>query len=62
MSFQPPYVKLRFGNFLEKSEADKFKLEIKKGGIVTTNVYLVPEVVEIKGTRLKEFLDKDKDN
>lgn len=60
MTFQPPYVKVKFGNFLEKSEADKFKLEIKKGNIVTTNIYLVPETVEVKGDRLRDNLDRER--
>ncbi len=59
MSFQPPYVKVKFGNFLEKGEADKFRTEIKKAGLVKTNVYLVPETIEVKAERLKEFYDKD---
>jgi hypothetical protein len=57
MAYLAPYIKLKFGNFVEKGEADKYKLMIKKAGIVTTNVYLVPEIVEVKPDK-----DKDKDN
>src|SRR6185436_2545810 len=48
MSFQPPYIKLKFGNFLEKPEADQYKREITNSKMVSTNIYLVPEIIEIK--------------
>jgi len=54
MSFQPPYIKLKFGNFLEKTEADQYKKEITNGQMVTTNIYLVPEIIEIKPDKNKE--------
>ena len=48
MSFQPPYIKLKFGDFLDKDEADKYKTEITDDKIVTTNIYILPELVEVK--------------
>ncbi|MEO7766280.1 MAG: SPOR domain-containing protein [Ferruginibacter sp.] len=54
MSFQPPYIKLKFGNFLERSEADDYKKEITDNKLVTTNIYLVPEIIEIKADKNKE--------
>ena len=54
MSFQPPYIKLKFGNFLEKTEADQYKKEIVENKLVTTNIYLVPEIIEIKPDKNKE--------
>jgi hypothetical protein len=54
MSFQPPFIKLKFGDFLEKDEADKYKTEIAKTKIVTTNIYIVPELVELKQDKSKE--------
>jgi hypothetical protein len=54
MSFQPPYIKLKFGNFLEKSEADQYKKDIMDNKLVTTNIYLVPEIIEIKPDKNKE--------
>ena len=48
MSFQPPYIKLKFGDFLDKDEADKYKTEITDEKIVTTNIYILPELVEVK--------------
>ena len=54
MSFQPPYIKLKFGNFLEKKEADQYKREININKMVTTNIYLVPEIIEIKPDKNRE--------
>jgi hypothetical protein len=54
MSFQAPFIKLKFGNFVEKDEAEKYHKLLVSAKIVTTNIYLVPEIVEVK-------LDKNKD-
>ena len=54
MSFQPPYIKVKFGNFLDKAEADSYRQEFIRNQLVTSNIYLVPENIEIKGDRLKE--------
>ncbi len=48
MTFQSPYIKLKFGNFAEKSEAERFRKFVTASGIVSNNIYLVPETVEIK--------------
>jgi len=48
MSFQPPYIKLKFGNFVEKPDAENMKKDILKNKIVTGSVYVVPEKIEIK--------------
>ncbi|MEO6733485.1 MAG: SPOR domain-containing protein [Ferruginibacter sp.] len=59
MSFQPPYIKLKFGNFLEKTEADQYKKDIINNKLVTTNIYLVPETIEIKPDKTKEKENPD---
>lgn len=59
MSFQPPNIKLKFGNFLEKAEAENAKKDITKNKLVTSNIYIVPETIEIKGEKIKE---KETDN
>jgi hypothetical protein len=51
MSFKPPYIQLKFGNFVEKGEADRYKTNIKRSGIVSTNIYAVPEIVEVKPSK-----------
>ena len=48
MSFQPPYIKIRFGNFLEQVDAEKYKKEIIRTKLVTNNIYLTAEIIEIK--------------
>ena len=53
MTFQFPYLKLKFGNFVDKADAERFRDLLTKMNIVTTNVYVVPEVVEVKADKLK---------
>ena len=48
MAFQAPFIKLKFGNFVEKAEAEKYRDQIMKAKYVTNNIYVVPEVVEVK--------------
>jgi len=55
MSFQPPYIKVKFGDFLEKDDADNYKTEIANAKIVSGNIYIVPDLIEVKP-------DKSKDN
>jgi uncharacterized protein YdbL (DUF1318 family) len=54
MGFQAPYVKLKFGNFVDKGDADRMRKEILKNKIVTGNIYLVPETIEVKPDKNKE--------
>jgi hypothetical protein len=55
MTFQAPFIKLKFGNFVEKADAEKYRDMIMKGKYVTNNVYIVPEVVEVKPDKTKEI-------
>ena len=56
MTFQFPNIKLKFGNFVEKADAERFRDLLGKMKIVTNNVYVVSEVVEVKPdkTKIKE--------
>ena len=54
MSFQPPYIKIKFGNFLDKAEADSYRDEISRSNFVSSNIYVVPENIEVKADKLKE--------
>ena len=54
MTFQFPYIKLKFGNFVEKPDAERFRDMLAKTNIVSTNVYVVPDVVEVKPDKLKK--------
>lgn len=46
MVFQTPYIKLKMGNFTDKSEAEKLRKALLKSEIVSGNIYLLPEMVE----------------
>lgn len=48
MTFQSPYIKLKFGNFADKAEAERFRKQVANSGIVDNNIYLVNEMVEIR--------------
>jgi hypothetical protein len=48
MSFLAPYIKLKMGNFTDKAEAERIRNELKALNIVTGNIYLVNEKIELK--------------
>ena len=54
MTYQSPFIKMKFGDFVEKKDAERYRDMIIKGKVVTGGIYLVPEMVEIKPDRLKE--------
>ena len=54
MIFQSPYIKLKFGNFLERKEADDYRKQISAAKIVSSNIYIVPEMVEVKTEKLNQ--------
>jgi hypothetical protein len=48
MSYQVPNIKIKFGNFTDKDEAEKMQKQLIALKIVTNNIYVLPEMVEIK--------------
>ena len=48
MSFQSPYIKLKFGNFLERADADRYRKIIQLQKLVNGNIYILPEMIEVK--------------
>ena len=54
MGFQPPFIKLKFGNFLTKEDAETYKKDILRLKITTGNVYLLPETIETKPDKNKD--------
>lgn len=54
MTFQAPFIKLKFGNFVEKADAEKYRDMIMKAKFTSNNIYIVPEVVEVKPDKNKE--------
>jgi hypothetical protein len=59
MSYQAPFIKLKFGNFVDKGDADHYKRMIAGSKMVKNNIYVVAEIVEIKPVENEED-DKDK--
>lgn len=54
MSYQLPNIKLKFGNFQTKEEAEDFKDQIIAQKMVAGNIYIVPDMVEIKPDKNNE--------
>ena len=52
MIFQSPFIKLKFGNFLDKNEAEDYRKQITALKIVSGNIYVVPEMVEAKTEKI----------
>lgn len=48
MVYQRPYIKLEFGNFVEKADAEKYRKLITNMGLIKNNIYTVPKTIEIK--------------
>ncbi len=57
MTFQIPNIKIKFGNFTDKDDAERYRQLITRGGIVSNNVYVVPETVEVKMDKNKQTTD-----
>lgn len=52
MTYQIPYIKLKFGNFSDKGEADKYRKLIQSQKIVSGNIYILPETIEVSPDKL----------
>ena len=48
MSYQAPFIKMKFGDFVEKEDAEKVKKQITRDGVVKGGIYVVPDTVEVK--------------
>jgi hypothetical protein len=55
MTYQAPFIKMKFGDFTDKKEAERHRDIIVKSGVITGGVYLLPEMVELKPDKLKEL-------
>ncbi|MEO7265229.1 MAG: SPOR domain-containing protein [Ferruginibacter sp.] len=54
MTFQSPYIKLKFGNFLERADAEKFRKQIASQNLVNGNIYILPGMIEVKPEKLQD--------
>ncbi|MEJ7611508.1 MAG: hypothetical protein WKF88_10065 [Ferruginibacter sp.] len=60
MSYQLPNIKIKFGNFVERSDAEKMRKLIMDMKLVTNNIYLLPETIEIKPEKKEPSLSEKK--
>ena len=54
MSYQSPFIKMKFGDFVEKADAEKCRDLLMKSGIVTGNIYVVPDTIELKPDKMEK--------
>ena len=48
MSYQLPNIKIKFGNFVDRDDAENARKQLMAMKLVTNNIYIVPETIEIK--------------
>jgi len=54
MTYQSPFIKMKFGDFVERKDAERYRDMILKGKVVTGNIFVVPETIELKPDKMKE--------
>ena len=47
-AFLAPYIKIKFGNFLTRDEAEAMKSNLERQRVVSGNIYIISETVEKK--------------
>ncbi|MEO6583799.1 MAG: SPOR domain-containing protein [Ferruginibacter sp.] len=57
MTFQSPYIKLKFGNFPDKAEAEKYRKRIAMSDIVSNNIYTLSDMIEVKIEKMEEEIE-----
>jgi hypothetical protein len=53
MTYQSPFIKMKFGDFVDKADAEKCRDQIMKAGVVTGNIYVVPDTIELKPDKME---------
>lgn len=48
LSYQMPNIKVKFGNFLERADADRARKQIINAKLVSGNIYVLSETIEVK--------------
>jgi hypothetical protein len=54
MTYQSPFIKMKFGDFVEKADAEKVRDQIMKSGVVTGGIYVVPDTIELKPDKMEQ--------
>lgn len=55
-TFLAPYIKLKFGNYLNREDANKMKSQLESLKIVSGNIYVTSEMIEIKPSETPGYL------
>ena len=55
MWFANPYIKIKFGNFKTKEEADPYKKQISKI-LNGATIYYLPETIEVKPIKISTWM------
>lgn len=48
MTFVNPFIKIKFGDFADKKEAEDVRKQLERSHLITGNIYIVPETVNFK--------------
>jgi hypothetical protein len=62
MSFQMPNTKIKFGNFLSRPQAEQARKRIMGMKLVSNNIYILPDTVEMKVEKSDGDDDDKKDS
>jgi hypothetical protein len=62
MSFQMPNTKIKFGNFLSRPQAEQARKKIMAMKLVSNNIYILPDTVEMKVEKSDGDDDDKKDS
>jgi len=54
MTYQSPFIKMKFGDFVDKKDAEKCRDQIVKGGVVTGGIYVIPDTIELKPDKTEQ--------
>ena len=55
MTYQSPFIKMKFGDFVDMEAAEKCRKLILKDGVVTGGIYIVPDTIELKPDKNEEL-------
>ena len=53
MTYQSPFIKMKFGDFEDKKDAERYRDMILRDGIITGGIYVVPDTIELKPDKIK---------
>ena len=54
MTYQSPFIKMKFGDFESKEDAERVRNQIMRAGVVTSGIYVVPDTIELKPDKIEK--------